>query len=874
MKLKYSIFGGRLAVAAFGMAAVFTAIQVSAQSGATIISLAAHDLAYSDVTQRVYASNTNSTTLTPVSAIDGTVGTPMTISNLSARVCASDGGSYIFAALNGTNGNTNHICQFDVNAQSVVNAWTMDGTYVDDMAPVLGSPAGVAVTRKVLNRSPRFAGVFIYDNGAARSNAYTPFLGSNVIEPSRSPNRMYGYNNETSPASSQIFQVDATGIKQVGGWGTLQGFGVDISWRAGWIFATTGQIFDPDRGIQVGSFSNTPVSDDAASGRYYLALAGGIVAYDQNTLLPVGVTLMSGVTGVAGSFIKCGTNGFAIRVNSSKIALMRSPLVSSGPPADLNLSVALPSLPVLSGSPLSYTLTISNAGPNDARNVVLTQTLPGNATFVSATSTLGSNSLQSGGLVSSPLAIPAGSAVNVTVNLQTLKMGLLASVASVTSDSLDPNLSNNVVHLEMPVQTPLARNSVTEMSLQTTDLVWDKVSGRIFCSIPNANWLLGNSIAAFDPMSGIFDPRVATAIEPAKVAVSDDGQYLYAGINNDNSIQRINLSSRLVDLKFPTGLNYVADMAVLPGSPHAVAVTAHTTFAVYDDGTRRPNTVAPGAYNFQYYLALSGTNTLAYEGMPDGLRTIAIDSSGATAIGSPGPINSFDDQIKFDSGRLFTAGGRVIDPSSQTVITNVPYSGLVCPDLKKGKVFYLVVSGSAGTLHVFNASNFVELGSISITNISGSASSLTRWGADGLAFRTTGNQIFLVRTIFADDSDNNGLADSWEMANFGYIGVDPNADADHDGMSNFAEFIAGTDPNNPNSVLRITGIKSQTGAALLNWQGGTNVTYYLQRSPKLGTGAVWQDILTNPPSTSTVGGFTDLTASNSANYYRIRVSTH
>ena len=190
----------------------------------------------------LYASITNTGTLTPIDPFSGTVGTPVSITNLSGSLCASDGGQYIFAALNGP---TNHICQFDVNSQSVVNAWTLDGNYVDDMSPVLGSPAAVAVSRYVQNLSPRFAGVALYDNGVARPNIAGGFLGANVIEPSRSPDTIYGYDNESSPAGTQVMHVDASGISVVGGWGGLQGFGVDISCRGGLIFATTGQIYDP-----------------------------------------------------------------------------------------------------------------------------------------------------------------------------------------------------------------------------------------------------------------------------------------------------------------------------------------------------------------------------------------------------------------------------------------------------------------------------------------------------------------------------------------------------------------------------------------------------------------------------------------------------
>jgi hypothetical protein len=47
------------------------------------------------------------------------------------------------------------------------------------------------------------------------------------------------------------------------------------------------------------------------------------------------------------------------------------------------------------------------------------------------------------------------------------------------------------------------------------------------------------------------------------------------------------------------------------------------------------------------------------------------------------------------------------------------------------------------------------------------------------------------------DADKNGLADSWEMAHFGHLGVDPNADPDGDGLSNMQEYLRYSDPNNP-----------------------------------------------------------------------------
>ena len=50
------------------------------------------------------------------------------------------------------------------------------------------------------------------------------------------------------------------------------------------------------------------------------------------------------------------------------------------------------------------------------------------------------------------------------------------------------------------------------------------------------------------------------------------------------------------------------------------------------------------------------------------------------------------------------------------------------------------------------------------------------------------------------DSDGDGLPDSWELANFGNLAQTASGDPDRDGFSNLQEYLAGSDPNNANSI--------------------------------------------------------------------------
>jgi len=394
------------------------------------------------------------------------------------------------------------------------------------------------------------------------------------------------------------------------------------------------------------------------------------------------------------------------------------------------------------------------------------------------------------------IARGAGARVNLTFIGTNAGLALLR--AGATSDSPDPNRTNNVLALNISVGRAPSADSVTEIRQITSDIAWNPAANRIFASVPNSQADVGNSLLSFNPLTGAFDAPILTGIEPDKLAVSADGQYIYAGLDADLSIQRISVSNRIADLKFPTGFGHVNDMAVLPDNPHAVVATVHTTLVVYDDGVQRSNIVGATELNQPYFLALTSPSN-CYSTYPTGFRRILINSNGATLLtDTRDTVVTYPDwEIKYGGDRMFTPGGRVFDPVAGTNIATVPYSGLVAPDENDWRVFYLTGSGSTWSLNALDITNLQLVGSVMVTNVSGSPTRLIRWGTDGLAFRTSGGQIFLVRSILADDRNTNGLPDSWELQYFGSLNAPnngPNDDPDGDGFTNLQEYRAGMNP--------------------------------------------------------------------------------
>ena len=66
------------------------------------------------------------------------------------------------------------------------------------------------------------------------------------------------------------------------------------------------------------------------------------------------------------------------------------------------------------------------------------------------------------------------------------------------------------------------------------------------------------------------------------------------------------------------------------------------------------------------------------------------------------------------------------------------------PDSTLSRAFFLSSGSGSATITSFNLTNFVQVDSMTIPNVTGTAQRLIRWGQNGLAFNTDGGQVFLI----------------------------------------------------------------------------------------------------------------------------------
>jgi uncharacterized repeat protein (TIGR01451 family) len=132
----------------------------------------------------------------------------------------------------------------------------------------------------------------------------------------------------------------------------------------------------------------------------------------------------------------------AIAVNDTSEFSQDAP-VTQAPVADLSVGIAASPEPVIVGTNLTYTVTATNSGPNNATGVTLTDTIPSGVTFVSATPSQGTF-IRSGNVITASFgAVANGAAPTLTIVVQPTAAATLTDSASVSANEIDPNTLNN-----------------------------------------------------------------------------------------------------------------------------------------------------------------------------------------------------------------------------------------------------------------------------------------------------------------------------------------------------------------------------------------------------------------------------------------------
>ena len=343
--------------------------------------------------------------------------------------------------------------------------------------------------------------------------------------------------------------------------------------------------------------------------------------------------------------------------------------------------------------------------------------------------------------------------------------------------------SRTPVPSNTPVPTPTPSARFRRVDLPVTDMLYDPTSGLIWASVESLG-ARAETITTIEPVSGAIGDSVYLGSHPGPIAVSDDGQFVYAALDVSGEIARVTTATMAVDLTFPLGVDpyfnalYGAQLRVVPGEPHALAVSMrfdprtsppYAGLAVFDDGVRRLRALS---------FSQPAANVIAFSDSPSMLYSYDNEDTGADFLGiavtadgleiqtfrstlednAPFPEFMFD--MVYDAGLLYGTSGDVYDPAADVVRGRYDYGahcrlppcGCVVPDAAAGRVYFLTADDTGNdVIKVFDQPTFRQIASYPVPGIRYEDTFVDvclRWGGKGFAFEATEHLADNTRTDY------------------------------------------------------------------------------------------------------------------------------
>jgi uncharacterized repeat protein (TIGR01451 family) len=130
---------------------------------------------------------------------------------------------------------------------------------------------------------------------------------------------------------------------------------------------------------------------------------------------------------------------------------------NDGPAGDADLTViqTVTPNPPLTGDPMTFTITITNNGPDTAPNLIMLDTLPDGVDFISATPDQGACELVGQSAVSCVLNdLENNYQATVEIVVSSPTNGAVINTASAGSKAADPDTTDNTIGFETMINNP------------------------------------------------------------------------------------------------------------------------------------------------------------------------------------------------------------------------------------------------------------------------------------------------------------------------------------------------------------------------------------------------------------------------------------
>jgi hypothetical protein len=749
-----------------------------------VVNQAAQDIVYDPKNQVFYLSVTGTASTNPstISVLD-----PATAAITSAQpagsnpnvLAISDDSQFLYAGIDGAS----YVQRFILPglAQDIsypLGADSIGPYFALDLQVAPAAPHTTAVTLGNSGVSPAAqGGIVIFDDATPRLTK-TPgggLFGS--LQWGADANTLFASNTESTGFDFYTLAVNPSGVTLNQDFpNTFTRFGDNIHFDPGTklIYSDEGHVINPSTGLPVGNFNAPGVAAvDSILNTAFFASGNAsptvtIESFDLTHFTPINTVTLPNVAGTPLHLIRWGQNGLAF-INkaangTSQVVLLGGDFVTAAPPFVLTPPPApLPSPVPAPNAPTITSLNPSSAIAGSAGSVL---NVTGTQFDTAATVQFNGSALPTTFVSSTQLqaAIPASDVATPGT----------ANIMVANPPATGGNSSGATFFIGSAGGISSAGGFAVQIVNQASkEIVFDPADQLFYLSVPNSG-PAGNTIAVLDPATAKIVGQQYAGSNPKAIAISDDGQFIYVGLDGSSSVQRFILPGLVPDINYSLGAAsfgggpfHALDLQVAPGLPHTTAVTlavsasspsAQGGITIFDDTAARP-TIAkgfgPGGGGSALYDSLQwGVDATAlfaanYEDSGFDFYSLSVTSSGVSLV-SDFP-NTFSNKIHFDPGTKLVYGddGHVVNPATGVPLGTFPVSGFVVPIMVPDSSLHLAffaaqVGYSSIAIYSFNLSTFAPVSSITIPNVNGRPVRLVRWGQNGLAFNTDAGQIVLV----------------------------------------------------------------------------------------------------------------------------------
>lgn len=322
-----------------------------------------------------------------------------------------------------------------------------------------------------------------------------------------------------------------------------------------------------------------------------------------------------------------------------------------------------------------------------------------------------------------------------------------------------------LIALSVLVLAPHSYASYSVLSITNNDLAISRATGEAYITRPtSAGTGAGDHLVQINLATGASIRSVYLGSNPTRLELTDSGQNAFVGLAGASAFTRVNLSTftagPTVSLgSSPDGPMYAGDIAVSPGSEDTVALARRLSVpgaenqgvVIFDGTVMRPTATPSNAGSTDISFGSNPARLYGYNNISTeyGWRRMTVGPSGvAIQDVTTHLVTGSNVFFKMYGGYAVFTRGTVIDAENRTLVATltVPSGvGVVETDAANNRVYLLSGIGTTKTLTAYSMTTFTAIGSETIFGITGIASSLSRFGADGLAFRTP-TQVFTIHT--------------------------------------------------------------------------------------------------------------------------------